>query len=188
MEKTIANLMQVGGDHYKAEVQHWDWTTPTRIQGLEYASTKYLSRWWKKNGLEDITKPIHYMVKAKEMHLAGKHFNHTMHTSPNYLVVEKAKALFDDFIDSSDIPDMEANIMLRIATWQTTGQLNTILSMLDQLYRDASEGRISYFNPSKVGLPPAGASKAITDPASGSPDRPDPTGQANPFGYVPGDL
>ena len=51
-----ANERQVGGQHYGAEIQHWDFVAS---QGMDYFQgqiTKYVTRWKKKNGLQDLEK------------------------------------------------------------------------------------------------------------------------------------
>jgi len=62
-----ANDIQVGGEHYKTEYQHWD--AMVDLYGPEYllgCATKYIVRWRRKNGLEDLKKSIHYIQKAIE--------------------------------------------------------------------------------------------------------------------------
>lgn len=62
-----ANTMQVGGDHYAGEYQHWDFVR--EVLGNNYLlgnATKYISRWRKKNGVEDLHKALHYIAKARE--------------------------------------------------------------------------------------------------------------------------
>ena len=62
-----SNDKQVGGDHYGlSALQHWD---VVRIFGLSYLEgqiTKYIFRWRKKNGLEDLKKAQHYLEKLIE--------------------------------------------------------------------------------------------------------------------------
>ena len=62
-----ANLKQHGGEHYKSrDYQHWDWVCDTGMHYLLGCATKYVSRWRKKNGVEDLKKAIHYLEKATE--------------------------------------------------------------------------------------------------------------------------
>ena len=62
-----ANEMQVGGAHYKGrETQHWDVIDRNGIGYLEGVATKYLCRWREKNGLQDLRKAEHYVVKLME--------------------------------------------------------------------------------------------------------------------------
>jgi hypothetical protein len=66
-----ANDRQVGGDHYQGHVlQHWDLV---QIYGWDYFQgqiTKYLMRWRKKNGIEDLEKARHYLDKYIELERA----------------------------------------------------------------------------------------------------------------------
>lgn len=78
-----ANNTQMGGDHYSTNkdaavgkcpncggpIQHWDWAMS--LKGLEYAATKYLGRWWLKDGLNSLKKVMHYTQKLIETHFPG---------------------------------------------------------------------------------------------------------------------
>lgn len=56
---------QVGGDHYQTGgTQHWDMFG---TESMMYAATKYLSRWRKKNGVQDLEKALHYSEKLLEI-------------------------------------------------------------------------------------------------------------------------
>lgn len=61
-----ANKRQVGGDHYKTSFQHWDLVDFLSIPYFPAQVTRYISRWRKKNGIEDIEKALHYMDKFIE--------------------------------------------------------------------------------------------------------------------------
>lgn len=64
---TTANDRQEGGDHYQgSEYQHWDWVTDAELPYLIGNATKYVSRWRKKNGVQDLKKALHYIDKAEE--------------------------------------------------------------------------------------------------------------------------
>lgn len=62
-----ANEYQVGGEHYKSEYQHWDLVCDTDMHYLLGCATKYVSRWRKKNGAQDLKKALHYLTKADEL-------------------------------------------------------------------------------------------------------------------------
>lgn len=68
-----ANDRQVGGNHYKTKgLQHWDLV---EIFGWDYFQgqiTKYLMRWRKKNGIEDLEKARHYLDKYIELERAKR--------------------------------------------------------------------------------------------------------------------
>lgn len=65
-----ANNTQVGGTHYKTEgmPQHWDlmWMMFGEAWFIG-CITKYLFRYKKKNGLEDLQKAKHYLEKLIEL-------------------------------------------------------------------------------------------------------------------------
>lgn len=60
------NNIQIGGDHYKREYQHWDLVCDLKLHYLLGCSTKYISRWQEKNGVEDLRKSIHYISKFED--------------------------------------------------------------------------------------------------------------------------
>lgn len=64
----MSRVDQVGGDHYRAEFQHWDWAAETQLGYLEGNASKYVSRWRKKNGVEDLKKALSYVMKLIGMH------------------------------------------------------------------------------------------------------------------------
>ena len=62
-----ANDRQVGGSHYNAPIQHWDYVLANDIPYLEAQVIKYLTRWRKKNGFQDILKAKHFLDKLIEV-------------------------------------------------------------------------------------------------------------------------
>ena len=93
-----ANDEQVAGNHYKSAVQHWDYAA--WFFGTGYFKgqiTKYIYRWRKKGGVQDLEKAAHFLRKLIE--LGDK---------PSPVSVE-------DFIAVNEIPTQEAEI-LRIIT------------------------------------------------------------------------
>jgi hypothetical protein len=61
-----ANDYQVGGEHYQAKFQHWDLAAHNHLGYFEGQVTKYVTRWRKKNGLQDLDKAMHYLQKLIE--------------------------------------------------------------------------------------------------------------------------
>ena len=61
-----ANAVQVGGDHYKTEIQTWDYIIANDIGYLEGNIIKYVSRYRKKGGVDDLRKAQHYLQKLIE--------------------------------------------------------------------------------------------------------------------------
>lgn len=65
----LANDRQVGGNHYKTpgKLEHWDLVGMFEWDYFQGQITKYLMRWRKKNGLEDLEKARHYLDKYIEL-------------------------------------------------------------------------------------------------------------------------
>jgi hypothetical protein len=70
-----ANETQVGGDHYKSAFQHWDYVALAGIAYLPAQVSKYLCRWQKKNGLQDLKKAAHFLDKFIEDQIASRDAN-----------------------------------------------------------------------------------------------------------------
>jgi len=62
-----ANKRQVAGDHYSGELQHWDIVVARDWDYFQAQITRYLDRWKKKNGIEDLRKAQHYLDKYIEL-------------------------------------------------------------------------------------------------------------------------
>lgn len=64
-----ANDTQVGGDHYKSpgKVEHWDIVAQHDLDYFQGQITKYVMRWKKKNGLQDLEKAEHFLAKYLEV-------------------------------------------------------------------------------------------------------------------------
>lgn len=59
---------QVGGTHYRSVYQHWDWVTDIGLPYLPACATKYVVRWRKKNGRQDLMKARSYVEKIISSH------------------------------------------------------------------------------------------------------------------------
>lgn len=62
---SLANEKQVGGDHYRTDgLQVWDLFGPEFLIGNV---VRYVSRWRKKNGVQDLEKAKHFVEKLREV-------------------------------------------------------------------------------------------------------------------------
>src|ERR1700746_3511055 len=61
-----ANQRQIGGTHYKTSYEHWDLAILLDMGPMEYASSKHVTRWRKKDGIKDLEKALHYVDKLIE--------------------------------------------------------------------------------------------------------------------------
>lgn len=62
-----ANNKQIAGSHYKSTMECWDYILANDLGYLEGTAIKYITRWKKKNGVEDIQKAIHFLEKLIEV-------------------------------------------------------------------------------------------------------------------------
>ncbi len=62
-----ANNKQIAGSHYKSNMECWDYILANDLGYLEGTAIKYITRWKKKNGVEDILKAIHFLEKLVEV-------------------------------------------------------------------------------------------------------------------------
>ncbi len=73
-----ANERQVGGDHYKnpGGIEHWDLVVAWDLDYFQAQITKYVARWKKKGGVEDLKKAAHFLEKYIEVadHLESRIF------------------------------------------------------------------------------------------------------------------
>jgi len=67
-----ANDVQVAGEHYRTPIQHWDYVLANDLGYFEGQITKYVTRWRKKNGLEDLHKARHFLDKLIESEGGGR--------------------------------------------------------------------------------------------------------------------
>lgn len=68
----LASELQVGGDHYKDFViQPAYFCHVNNIPYLEATAIKYLCRWRKKGGKQDLDKAIHFIELLKEFEIAN---------------------------------------------------------------------------------------------------------------------
>jgi hypothetical protein len=62
-----ANDKQVGGSHYKTNIEPWDAILDWGLGYLDGSAVKYLSRWHKKGGVQDLEKAVHFLQKLIEV-------------------------------------------------------------------------------------------------------------------------
>lgn len=67
MSTTEANDVQVGGHHYLTPIQHWDFVAANDLDYFQGQITKYVTRWKKKNGIDDLYKARHFLQKYIEL-------------------------------------------------------------------------------------------------------------------------
>jgi len=123
------NVTQVGGTHYKGTTyQHWDFVQKA-LQGryLEGNITKYVTRYRKKNGLQDLLKARHYLDKLIEQYNLGEveplvqSHRLASHHTPEH------------FCDVNGLDVSERNFVLLISNWHSRADLNIAGNMLNAM-------------------------------------------------------
>jgi hypothetical protein len=62
-----ANSRQHGGTHYQGKIQHWDFCASNNLDYFQGQITKYVCRWKKKGGIDDLLKAQHFLDKYLEL-------------------------------------------------------------------------------------------------------------------------
>ena len=125
-----SNKHQVGGRHYKAEFQHWDWVAYVGLGYFEGQITRYVMRWQKKNGVEDVKKAIHYTEKLME--LVGE-----IHVGNCVLRTKGTEDATKWFFKSSKVQDREQLICRAVLDWRTMEDLHVVHGLITNLLKDA---------------------------------------------------
>lgn len=117
-----ANKAQVGGTHYVSDYQHWDFAAECYGAGyFKGVITKYVVRWRKKNGREDLLKARHYLVKLTELLNDCK------------LVMPATDNHTTTFAAANDLGIFEAGIVDVLTDATTILDLEICLALLDEL-------------------------------------------------------
>ena len=118
-----ANETQVGGTHYASVYQHWDWVINCGLGYLEGQATRYIVRWRKKDGLQDLQKALHYINKLIEV----KPIYQKLRKVGDYSIVEvRLRYIFEEiqkFSQANRLTDCERAAIQELATWQDEIQL-----------------------------------------------------------------
>jgi hypothetical protein len=67
-----ANAKQIQGSHYQTNIQPWDAITDWELGFLDGCAVKYLARWRKKGGVDDLRKAVHFIEKLIEVEIANE--------------------------------------------------------------------------------------------------------------------
>jgi len=128
------NLYQVGGDHYRAEYQHWDFAEDIGLGYLEGVLTKYVIRWQRKGGVEDLKKAVHYTEKLIELAKQGRENRAYETDGPMTIDNPTSKTdLTNKVCDQAGCGEREREILYRTVFWQTISELERIKSQIEDL-------------------------------------------------------
>ncbi len=118
-----ANDIQVGGNHYKKnDYQHWDLVPDTNMPYYLACSTKYVSRWRDKNGVQDLRKSIHYIGKSEERDII----------MPN--LTDHQSQLVDKFCDQ--LKEADGAVVRAICNNEFDEAIDRMVEMIDETESD----------------------------------------------------
>lgn len=124
------NESQVGGSHYKAGLQHWDYTIRALANRyLEGNITKYVTRYKKKNGIQDLEKAIHYLDKLATEYEAG--------VVPPLLGAVRERYPVVKFYDENDLDSSQRLVLDLVGNWQNRADLSRANEVLHQMLQRA---------------------------------------------------
>lgn len=124
---TAANDRQVGGDHYQTGgIQHWDMFGP---ESMIYAATKYVARWRKKNGVQDLEKALHYAEKLLEI------INRAGATESPWLPVDQN--MVDTWAPNQGITWVETVIIKRLMFYEKANDVREAIEGIRHLISEA---------------------------------------------------
>jgi hypothetical protein len=126
------NRRQVGGTHYRASYGHWDLAADVGLGYFEGSITKYIYRWRKKNGVQDVEKAIHYYEKLLRLYEENRVTQRTVR--PNW------QEYFTRFSKEQQLSSEERTIFIALISYQTYEQLVALRPQLDALLRRAKGG------------------------------------------------
>lgn len=146
MSSENANARQVAGSHYASAlgVQHWDLIDNYRVGYLEGCASKYVTRWRKKNGLQDLQKAEHYLQKLYQVR-AELSFQEQLERRPDV-----PAAVISAFAQANGCGAEEARILTLILRWESTHTIDlarrAVLALIEQHSDDGSEPGRGYVN------------------------------------------
>lgn len=115
-----ANERQVGGFHYQSGFQHWDFVLTLNLPYLPAQVTRYVARWRKKNGIEDLNKALHYMDKM----IATEKWNH-----------EQTNRIVENFLRSNPMESSDERTVFNMLVNYGLGDTDRLIMARDAIRR-----------------------------------------------------
>lgn len=121
------NEKQVGGEHYRSKVQHWDYVELNGLRYTEGCATKYATRNRKKGQQrQDLEKAIHYVEKVQDLHRNGY-----LHPRTAPMVISLV-----DFVESNELTENEAEVVRILTYWEADPELTRALEILREMIEE----------------------------------------------------
>jgi len=135
-----ANETQVGGSHYASEYQHWDFMADLRPAWPEGCMSKYLARVFKKNGIQDVEKVLHYCYKLMYQVYLGKA------DVPRGLTVAQRADLYVRFYRAQNLQAPTQDMLTAVkdcfrhlSSWETLRDLRIVFQSVLDLHKLMTE-------------------------------------------------
>ena len=125
-----ANSLQIGGDHYKTRMEHWDFVELNGIGYLEGCASKYITRWKKKNGLEDLKKALHYIDKTIELAQANRKSPPRMNRLPSHALP------VNEFAAANGLGQRETFAIQLVCDWDDVRDLEAAKKIVNELIEE----------------------------------------------------
>ena len=123
------NDKQVGGEHYRSKVQHWDYVELNGLRYTEGCATKYATRNRKKGQQrQDLEKAVHYVEKVQDLHRNGVL---APRTAPIVIPPE-------EFARSNDLTENEAEVVRLLTFWESDPELTRALELLREMIAEVN--------------------------------------------------
>ena len=124
------NDKQVGGEHYRSKVQHWDYVELNGLRYTEGCATKYATRNRKKgHQRQDLEKAVHYVEKVQDLHRNGVL---APRTAPIVITPE-------EFARSNDLTENEAEVVRLLTFWESDPELTRAIELLREMIAEVTK-------------------------------------------------
>lgn len=135
VEVSKANLDQVGGSHYNlVATQHWDLVAANKMPYFEAQITRYVTRWKKKNGAQDVEKALHYLRKLRELMTNDE--NDPTHLENPY---PRPTLLLNEFIKENQLSVHEALVFQILLCYTSVNELDYVEELINEIHTQALE-------------------------------------------------
>src|ERR1700693_834866 len=126
------NSMQVGGNHYKSTFEHWDLVIAVSMGYMEGNATRYVARWRKKGGVEDLKKALHYVEKLLSVARLVAPYRGSSFLSTDWITAEVNK-----FGEANSLLPNEWLVIKKLAVWSTYEELTSVKIILEDMINRA---------------------------------------------------
>jgi hypothetical protein len=122
-------------EHYRSDGYiHWDLIIETRTEYLAANATKYIARWRKKNGLQDLQKALHYIDKLIESAKEGLIKSPSPYTSKGVRIFDRVAK----FCLINGLSEREYVAVADLLLWKGEEDLFNARDMVTLLMEEAS--------------------------------------------------